>query len=63
MKILVRGKSTRIPMKSVMKPGINRKNPPIGVNRVFKKLSAVGSIDVLLTLMSSNVFKPLLRSK
>ena len=28
-----------------MNPGTRRKKPPIGVNKVFKKLSAEGSKD------------------
>ena len=43
MNIRVTGKRTKIPITSVMKPGITRKNPPIGVKIVFRKLSADGS--------------------
>ena len=46
-----------------MKPGIKRKNPPIGVKIVFRKLSAVGSNTVFLDCISSSVFNPWLRNK
>ena len=50
-------------MASVIKPGIKRKKPPIGVNNVFKTLSALGSITVLLSLMFNSVLKPWFRSR
>ena len=58
IKILVKGKRINIPKESVINPGIKRKNPPIGVNKVFKKLSAVGSKVVLWVLISSKVLIP-----
>ena len=63
MNIRVIGKRTNIPITSVMKPGIKRKNPPIGVKIVFRKLSAVGSNTDFLDCISSRVFKPWLRNK
>ena len=58
MRILVIGKRMRIPIKSVINPGIKKKKPPIGVKMVLKKLSAVDSNEGLLDLISIRVLKP-----
>ena len=61
--ILVRGNRISMPIKSVINPGTNRKKPPMGVKRVFKKLSAEGSKAFLLLFISSKVLIPLLRRR
>ena len=58
MKILDIGKRIRIPIKSDINPGTNKKKPPIGVKIVFKKLSAVDSNEGFLDLISIRVLKP-----
>ena len=63
MNIRVIGKRIKIPITSVMNPGIKRKNPPIGVKIVFRKLSAVGSKTDFLDCISSSFFNPWLRNK
>ena len=52
-----------MPIKSVINPGTNRKKPPMGVKRVFKKLSAEGSKTFWLLFILSKVLIPLLRRR
>ena len=58
MNIRVIGKRIRIPITSVIKPGIKIKTPPIGVKIVFRKLFAVGSNTDFLDFISNSVLKP-----
>ena len=56
--ILVIGVSISNPTKSDKNPGIRRKKPPIGLNNVLSKLSAVGSKLSVFDLIFNILLKP-----